>query len=76
MTSSIPGYNKCPHCDALHGGPVCPYVKAIEYYQNGNVKRVEYHTTPPRPYETPMMPTIPQPMFPSPWYPGLPIATD
>jgi hypothetical protein len=31
----------CAHC-GLHHGPVCPRIKAIEYYPDGSVKRVEY----------------------------------
>ncbi len=32
----------CGHCGNWHSGP-CPRVKAIEYFPNGLVKRVEYH---------------------------------
>lgn len=32
---------KCEHCNNSHSGP-CPRVKAIEYHENGAVKRVEY----------------------------------
>jgi len=35
---------KCPHCGLLHlvdSGP-CPRIKAIEYYPDGTIKRVEY----------------------------------
>lgn len=32
---------KCPHCDCYHNG-ACPEVRAIEYYPNGKVKRVEF----------------------------------
>lgn len=35
--------HQCGHCGLMHAGP-CPRVKAIEYYENGTVKRVEYHT--------------------------------
>ena len=34
---------KCAHCGNIHG-PRCPSVKAIEYYPDGTVKRVEYMT--------------------------------
>lgn len=34
----------CGHCGGYHTGS-CPRVKAIEYYANGTVKRVEYHDT-------------------------------
>ena len=33
---------KCPHCGAGPHQGVCPTIKAIEYYENGQVKRVEY----------------------------------
>ena len=37
----------CPYCSTpysfiVHGGH-CPKVKAIEYYPNGTVKRIEFH---------------------------------
>lgn len=31
----------CNHCGNIHTGR-CPHVKAIEYYENGAVKRIEY----------------------------------
>lgn len=34
----------CEHCGNWHQGK-CPRIKAIEYHENGNVKRVEYHET-------------------------------
>lgn len=34
--------NTCGHCGMIHG-PACPRIRAIEYYENGTVKRVEYH---------------------------------
>lgn len=33
---------KCGYCGAFHAG-VCSRVKAIEYHENGMVKRVEFH---------------------------------
>lgn len=38
----IEDYN-CAHCGMMHQGQ-CPRIKAIEYYENGTVKRVEYLT--------------------------------
>jgi hypothetical protein len=38
--------NKCQHCGFIHDG-VCPRIKSIEYYENGMLKKVEYHA----PYE-------------------------
>lgn len=54
------GTNNCRHCGHLHSGP-CPRVKAIEYYPNGTVKRVEY-TTP-----EPLKPIKIEPTKPYPW---------
>lgn len=35
---------QCGHCGMYHG-PICPRIKAIEYYEWGGVKRVEYWGT-------------------------------
>lgn len=35
--------DKCRYCGTIHG-PTCPTIKAIEYYENGIVKRVEFKT--------------------------------
>lgn len=39
---------ECQHCGNWHGG-VCPRISAIEYYQDGTVKKVEYHNPNPPP---------------------------
>ena len=39
---------QCGHCGLWHEGRVCPRVKAIDYYPDGTVKRVEYHDPAPR----------------------------
>jgi hypothetical protein len=31
----------CGHCGLYHGA-VCPRIRAIEYYPDGSLKRVEY----------------------------------
>lgn len=36
----------CRWCDVFHAGP-CPWVKAIEYYENGVTKRVEFRQPQP-----------------------------
>jgi hypothetical protein len=36
----------CGHCGMIHGF-ICPHIRAIEYYPDGTVKRVEYHGIPP-----------------------------
>ena len=35
----------CRHCGYMHPNMPCPRVKAIEYYPDGRVKRVEYIVT-------------------------------
>ncbi len=39
--------NTCAHCGMYHPNGVCPRIKAIEYWPNGTMKRVEYHATVP-----------------------------
>lgn len=34
--------SNCRYCGMLHPGPMCPYVRAIEYHPDGSVKRVEF----------------------------------
>ena len=34
----------CGHCGMYHQSQVCPRIKSIDYYANGMVKHVEYHT--------------------------------
>ena len=36
----------CEHCGYGHVG-TCPKIKAIEYHQNGTVKRIEFHEPQP-----------------------------
>jgi hypothetical protein len=38
--------NNCPHCGMIHQ-MTCPRIRAIDYYQDGSVKRIEFH--PPAP---------------------------
>jgi hypothetical protein len=33
----------CEHCGCIHAG-VCLRIKTIEYFENGKIKRVEYHS--------------------------------
>ena len=40
LANSLPAL--CSHCGYGHTG-LCPRVKAIEYHQDGTVRRVEYH---------------------------------
>ena len=39
-SSAVP-QSHCPYCAAYSHNGLCPRVKAIEYYPNGTVKRVE-----------------------------------
>ena len=51
----------CPHCGSNHNtNAQCPKIKAIEYHENGTIKRVEYFA--PKDY----MPsrTIPNGVYP------------
>ena len=36
----------CEHCGLLHEH-TCPRVRVIEYYQDGSVKRIEFHDPQP-----------------------------
>jgi hypothetical protein len=43
-TSGSCNPGQCGHCGQHHvTGGMCPRIKAIEYHENGMVKRVEYH---------------------------------
>jgi hypothetical protein len=35
--------NKCPYCGNTHETK-CPLIKATEYFENGQVKRVEFYS--------------------------------
>lgn len=37
---------KCEFCGLTHEGMRCFRVKAIEYYENGTIKKVELHDIP------------------------------
>lgn len=39
------GTPTCSYCGLLHTG-TCPRVKAIEYHDNGLIKRIEFHEPP------------------------------
>jgi len=74
VTTTTDAAPKCPHCGELqsaHKGQ-CHRVKAIEYHENGMVKRVEYMT--PADY-CPPIPIWPNPSPPSPPYPWAPTTT-
>lgn len=54
--------NACAHCGNGHIGR-CPLVKSIEYFEDGRIKRIEYHEphqyTPPVYAKTAVAVTIP-----------------
>jgi hypothetical protein len=58
---------KCKHCGQPEHPAICPTIKAIEYFANGKIKRVEYKT--PANYAMPIYPNpSPQPPQPArPW---------
>jgi len=33
---------KCPHCGSFHQGSKCPLIKSVEYYESGEIKKIEY----------------------------------
>lgn len=41
-----PSTSPCQHCGMTHY-QTCPRIKAIEYHDNGTVKRVEFHEPQP-----------------------------
>lgn len=45
MTTASPVRN-CPHCGIYHQ-TTCPRIRAIEYHQDGTIKRVEFHAPQP-----------------------------
>ena len=60
---------KCSHCGQPPHPGVCPMVKAVEYYENGQIRRVEYKGA--SDYMAPFMPAPYAPPNP-PLPPGLP----
>lgn len=43
MTTIVEATPKCGYCGCMPHQGICPMVKAIEYHENGTVKRVELH---------------------------------
>lgn len=68
--ASTSATNKCQHCGLVHvHAGVCHLIKAIEYFENGAVKRVEYKI--PADFMLPPPPTLanPHPAGPmNPWW--------
>lgn len=40
-TGYIWNIGQCPFCQGYHTN-ACPSVKSVEYYENGQIKRIEY----------------------------------
>lgn len=59
---------KCRWCDQIHG-PTCPTVKAIEFFEDGTVKRVEFKTA--TDYAVPLAHLNPSLVGPSPYLPPI-----
>ena len=55
----------CPRCHLSHENipAACPYVKAVDYYENGLVRRIEYFefklVEPSKPVVTTAVPSLP-----------------
>lgn len=61
--------NECRFCGMIHG-VMCPAVKAIEYFEDGTVKRVEFKTAADYAAPIQIAPVSPSiPSWPSPWTP-------
>lgn len=58
----------CQYCGNIHGG-MCPRIKTIEYYANGQVKRIEF-----RDQDPPAAPMQLVPIYPGggPYWPNTP----
>ena len=70
MTNSTSSVPKCQHCGStvLHVG-ICPTIQAVEYFETGVIKRIEYKTA--ADYCFPTYTTYPYlPNYP--YYPGYP----
>ena len=65
----------CNHCGNSHNGMTCPRVKAIEYHENGTIKRIEFKDDAPvfapypMPMPTPYQPPVVPPVVPT-WWQG------
>jgi hypothetical protein len=44
--------NSCGHCGNWHPNAACPRIRAIEYYPDGTVKKVVYHTDKKKPVKS------------------------
>ena len=59
-TANAAGSLSCQWCGMIHASTgVCPMVKALEYYPDGTLKRVEFKPDPPYPHFIPMGPWVP-----------------
>lgn len=55
MNTMINEAGKCRYCGGFHMAK-CPLVRAIEYFPDGTVKKVEFHAPEPIPIETSVTP--------------------
>jgi hypothetical protein len=59
--------DKCKICGFEHSDRMCYRIAAIEYFENGSIKRIEYHDPVPKinlpPNPLPPNPLIPNPIF-------------
>ena len=65
--SSSSSSPKCLHCGLIHE-TTCPKIKAIEYHENGIIKRVEFFSATENyiPYTPMPVPSEPWPVVPRP----------
>ena len=67
ISTTVPVATECPYCGKFHGSR-CPEVRAIEYFKDGTVKRVEFVT--PGDWLPRLQPETIQPHpWPNPWDP-------
>mgnify|MGYP001594088586 CR=1 FL=1 len=66
MTTSV--LEPCQWCGMSGHTGICPTIKAIEYFEDGQIKRVEFKV--PADYMTPILPSPPLPIWPQnpPWW--------
>lgn len=59
---TMSGYagKSCPHCGQYHTA-ICPRIRALDFFADGTVKRVEYWPPPPIPSQVTAQWTVPGP---------------
>lgn len=56
-TAALNNPAKCRYCGMMHG-PTCWMLKAIEYHEDGSIKRVEFKTAADYPQTTSAAPSV------------------